>query len=632
MPVLPNQLNITELDYDQILTNLVAFMKTDPAFSDYDFAGSGLRLLARVLAYVTFYQNYYVTAALNESFLDTAQLRSSVASHARMLGYTIKGTTSSRIYANVAVRVTNSSVPSITLPKKTQFTLDANGQFSFYSLADAQLTLNATSLLYQGTGVELVEGKPLQYRFTADLTNPTQRFVIPNANVDYTTVDVRVQASAASNVVTQFLAADEMLEIGADDPVFFIQEAFDGLAELKFGNGVVGRALQQNNIVIVDYFISRGEASNNLRGPFTIPTANVSGFVSGATAVDGNTVPSMGGSDIESLDSARFLAPQFYQTQNRCVTAEDYKTVILTNMGSQIGAINVFGGEQGDPSDPLNRPVFGRVFVALKPAIGLRFTDVVRQNIEQNVLKPRSIVGVIPTVIDPDYIYLNVSTSVKYDAKTTTRTKTQLDAAIKQSVLDYAESNIEKFDTSFRFSKFVRVIDDTDDAVVSSLTRIDLEKRVFPTLGVANQYVLKFNSPLRKNSDGSVIMEATAHRFTYTNDLGVVKENCFLFEQNGSISVVYRDTTGKIATLKSGIGTADANSGLITIANFAPTAIENSEIDIRVRVVPAVNDFVPRLNQLFTIDQDSGVTVQLLNDATATTADQLNFFVGGILP
>lgn len=626
------QIQIAELDYDQILTNLVTFMKDDPAFADYDFAGSGLRLLSRVMAYVVLYQNYYLSAAVNEGFLDTAQLRASVASHARMLGYQIKGTESARLLANVAIELDDSSEASIILPKRTQFTLSANSGFSFYNLTDVNLTVNATTELYEASGVELVEGRPLKYQFLVDLTNPTQRFIIPNANIDYSTIEVQVQASPVSNVVEQWQPANNFLTIDSDDRVFFVQEAYDGQPELKFGNGVVGAALEQNNVILVDYLVSRGADGNNIRGPFRVATANIAGFVAGATVADGNTTPSMGGINQESLDSARYLAPLTYQAQNRCVTVEDYKTILLAEYGDRIGAINVFGGEQGDPADPLNRPVFGKVFIALKPKIGQRFTDVDRNNIVENILKPRSIVGVIPEVIDPDYTYINVSTSVRYDPKATTRTKPALSAAIANNILTFAQNNIEKYDTSFRFSRFIRVIDETDESILSSVTRIDLEKRLFPALGDSNQFILKFNSALRRNSDDSVILESKSHRFTYVNDAGVTQDNCFLIEQAGIIHVAYRDvTTGQIALFVQNIGTADIDAGLITIANFAPTAIENDEIDVRVRVIPTSNDFIPRLNQLFTIDDEEGVTIQLLNDDTFNAADQQAFFDGGIL-
>lgn len=630
MPV-PTQLHITELDYDQVLTNLVEFMKNDPAFADYDFAGSGLRLLARVLAYVTFYQNYYLSAAVNESFLDTAQLRSSVASHARMLGYNIHGTQSAQFFANVAVELSNTAPASVTLPQRTEFLLAANTQFVFYNVDDTVLVKNANTALYEAQGVELVEGRPLTYRFTVNLNDPTQRFVIPNANIDYTTMSVRVEASASSNVATTFQQADSLLSIGPTDPVFFVQESYSGFPEVKFGNGVIGKPLEHGNIVVVDYFVSRGAEGNNLRGPFTITSAGIPNFLRGATAVDGNTTPSMGGADTESLDSARFLAPLTYSAQNRCVTVDDYKNIILSHYGEHIAAVNVFGGEQGDPNDPDNRPIYGRVFVAVKPKIGLRFTDIVRRAIENDILIPRSVVGVIPEVIDPDYTYLNVSTSVKYDAKASTRTVLQLQQAIANNIVAFTEANVEKFDTAFRFSKFTRTIDDTDESIVSSLTRVDLEKRIYPSLKASNQFVLKFNAPIRRNGDASVVLEATSHRFNYKDASGIEQTNCFFYEKANNLHVAYRDGNNQIMLAATNIGSVNPSSGLITITNFIPESIEGDQIDVRVRVIPAVNDFVPRLNQLFTIDP-AQVFVQVLNDITATTADQTNFFAGGVLP
>lgn len=632
MPTLPNQINIGELDYDQILTNIVAFLKDDPAFADYDFAGSGLRVLMRALAYTTFYTAYYLTNAVNESFLDTAQLRSSVASHARMLGYSIRGSESARLNANVVVELSDTSAGQVTLPKNTQFTLAANASYSFYNVEDATLLQNTSTFLYEGTDVPLVEGRPLQYRFTVNTNDPTQRFVIPNANVDYKTITVQVQASASSNVTQVFNHQDNFIIITGTDRVFFVQESYNAFPELKFGNGTVGAALENGNIIIVNYYVTQGTVGNNIRGPFTLVAANIGGFVRGTTVVDGNTASSSGGSNQEDIDNARFMAPLVYQAQNRCVTSQDYKTVILANYGEHIAAINVFGGEQGNPNDPLERPVPSRVFIVLKPKVGLRFTDVTSRSIEKDIVGPRAMVGMMIQVIDPDYVYIVVSTSVKYDPKATTRSKLQLETAIANSVITYAQQNIEKFDASFRFSKLVRVIDDTDDAIVSSLTRLDLEKRIYPKLQISNQYVLKVGSPIRKDGDVSAILEATSHRFTYKNDAGTAQDKCFFYEQDGALHVVYRNTTtNQIVVWKSNVGLVNVATGIITISNFAPESIENNEIDVRLRVIPAVNDFTPRLNQLFTIDS-AEVQIQLLNDNTASLDQQTNFFAGGILP
>jgi len=631
MPALTtNQIPIAELDYDTILSNLVAFMKTDPEFTDYDFAGSGLRLRSRVLAYVVFYQNYYLSTAVNESFLDTAQFRSSVASHARMLGYEIGGTQSARIYANVAVQLENSDTTSITLPRLTQFVLSANSNYQFYSIEDETLVANTDSGYYENQNVLLVEGRPYQYRFTVT-TDPTQRFVIPNANIDYSTITVQVQAAEGSNVVTTYQRATNYLTISPTDPVFFVKEGYDSNPEVIFGNDVIGKAVENGNVVIVDYFISSGAAGNSIRGPFSIKDANVRGFVRGATYADSNTEPSLGGTDAETLDNARFLAPLVYQAQNRCVTAEDYKAILLQEYGENIGAINVFGGEEGNPLDPLNRPNFGHVYIVLKPKVGSQFTDTIRNYIESQILKPHTVVGIIPTVVDPDYIYMRVFTSVRYDPRLTTRTKVQLEQAIKNSIDVYSEQNVEKFDTSFRFSKFTRVIDDTDEAIMSSLTRVDLEKRIYPVLGESNQFTLKFGAPIRRTGGESVILEALSHRFDYIADNGgATVTNCFLYEQLGSIFIAHRTDTGTIATITNSIGTVDVDTGLVILNNFAPQAIENDELDVRIEVIPAVNDFTPTLNMLFTLD-GSDVQVQLLNDLTATLSDQTAFFAGGVV-
>ena len=245
-----------------------SFMKADPTFSDYDFSGSGLRLLSRVLAYVTFYNSYYLSAAVNESFLDTAQLRSSVVSHAKMLGYQSHGVQSATYEANVTVILSDTSAATITLPKNTQFVLQSNSSAVFYNLDDTYLSQNTTTANnYEGTGITLIEGRPAQYRFTVDTLDPTQRFIIPNANIDFSHISVTVQSGQTS---VTFENADDMLLANSSSNIFLVSEAYDGYPELVFGNGVIGKALENGSVVIADYYISSGAAGNNIRGPFRI--------------------------------------------------------------------------------------------------------------------------------------------------------------------------------------------------------------------------------------------------------------------------------------------------------------------------------------------------------------------------
>ncbi len=628
----PTQLRVAELDYDQILTNLIDFMKADPTFSDYDFTGSGLRMLARVLAYVTFYNGVYLSNAVNEAFLDTAQLRSSVVSHARMLGYSTHGVKSARIHANVAIQVSDTDALAITLPKHTQFTLQANGAFTFFNANGVTLNQNSDSLLYEGSDVELIEGRPAEYRFIVDLTDPTQRFIIPNSNVDYGTIDLKVFDTQSSNVATNFSPANSFILIEPTDNVYWVEESYSGFPELRFGNGVVGANLSHGNMIVASFFVSKGDAANGVRGPFKVLTANIAGFVTGATDTDANTAPSMGGSQPQDVDEIRFLAPLVYQTQNRCVTTDDYKAIILRDYGENISAINVFGGEQGDPNDPKERPVLGKVFIAIKPKIGLRFTDTIRGYIEQNIVRPHVIVGTIPNVIDPDYVFIVVNSLVKYDPKGTTLTKLQLQEKIANNVLMYAEENIEKFDTQFRFSKLTRVIDDTDDSIESSLTRLDLEKHFIPILGVSNKTILKFGVPLRVVDSESIILEARNHRFGYKDQTGAIVDNCFLRDNAANVDVVRRLPSGTVVIVQSNVGTIDGSAGLILLNNFVPESIENASLEIHIRVRPAVNDFAPRLNLLYTIDAaEAEVGIDLQTDSQVTSEDVAAFYQGGIL-
>lgn len=640
MATTPAQLKITELDYDQILNNLITFMKADPSFSDYDFTGSGLRLLARVLAYVTFYNSYYVTAAANESFLDTAQLRSSIVSHAKMLGYNAHGTQSAVITTNVIAVMSSTTATSVTLPKNTKFELANDTSYLFYTVGDTPLLQNTSvgyANNYESSDVLLVEGRPASYQFTVDVNDPTQRFIIPNANADFSHISVVVQESASANTRTTFVQPTNLALINNANAIFLVSEAYNGYPELTFGNDVIGKKLVDGNIVLVDYYISRGAGGNGIRGPFRINDTSIAGLARGVTAtIDANTVASYNGTDAEDVDQIRYIAPLAYSAQNRCVTAGDYKALILAEYGDSIAAINVFGGEDGNPNDANERPAYGHVYIAMKPKIGLRFTDSTHTLILQNVITPHQVIGVLPEIVVPDYVYVVIATKALYDTKATTRSKDALTTAIKTSIADYATTSVEKFDTAFRFSRLARAIDDTDPAISSSLTRVEIQKRAYPTLNASNTLVLKFGVPLLRNGNTSVILPATqltGHRFNYAAANGVTITNCYFAEANSVLQVVGLSNSASSAAqtlvvVHDAVGTVNVTTGIVTITGFQPTAIENDALDIRLNALPVRSDLVPSLNRLFTVDTNT-IRVDVADDAVTTAAN--DFYQGGVL-
>jgi hypothetical protein len=387
----------------------------------------------------------------------------------------------------------------------------------------------------------------------------------------------------------------------------------------------------------VDYYISRGAAGNGIRGPFRINDTSIAGLSRGVTAtIDANTTPSSNGTDAEDVDQIRYIAPLTYSAQNRCVTAGDYKALILAEYGDSIAAINVFGGEDGNPNDSAERPAYGHVYITLKPKVGLRFTDSLHNLIMQNIVTPHQMIGILPEIVVPEYVYVIIATKALYDTRATTRSKDVLVAAIKSSISAYATTSVEKFDTAFRFSRLARAIDDTDPAISSSLTRVELQKRIFPVLSASNTQTIKFGVPLLRNGTTSVILPATqltGHRFGYTAANNTAFTNCYFAEANGVLQIVglANSATSAAQTLvvvKDAVGTVNVTTGIVTISGFQPTSIENDALDVRLNALPVQSDLVPKLNRLFIVDADS-VRVDVADDSTTTAAN--DFYQGGVL-
>lgn len=625
----PTTIKIADLDYDEILTNIVTFMKSDPAFSDYDFSGSGLRMISRVLAYVTFYINYYTSMAVNESFIDTAKLRSSVVSHAKMLGYQMHGLVSATVDVPLSVATSNTTMESITLPRGTKFAHMANSGMSFVLLTDTDITQNTSTLTYDTDSIVLTEGRLVRYQFDAvDSLDASQIFVIPSANIDYASIKVYVYASNTDSTVTLFNPATNYISPGPNDAVFFTKETSNSCVELEFGNGVVGKALADGNIVIAEYLVSSGVTGNGIKGPFTITSTTLDGFVSGTTTITVDTMSSNGGSNKETIEEGRALAPLVYQAQDRCVTASDYKSILLQHYGTHIDAINVFGGEMGDPSDPSSRPVYGKVFIAIKPTEGLQFTESTKKYLTQSVLAPRIMVGVVPEIINPDYTYLVISSLVSYDPHLTNLTRPQLQEQIKVNVSDYVYSHTGEFDTIFRTSRINRTIDDTDTSIIGSTVRVDLEKRVYPVLNEVNSLTLNYGTPFLKVSGTSALLEPTQYRFSHMGDNSVTYDQCFFYEANNVLHIAHRNTNNVIEVIHSSVGQVDANIGVISISQFSPIAIENDGIFIGLRVRSSLPDITSSLNRLFVVDGNTTTTTMV---TTSSNLEQQRFLNAGVV-
>lgn len=508
------QLKVTELDFDTIKANLKAFLRQQSEFTDYDFDGAGLSVLLDLLAYNTHYNAYYLNMVANESFLDTALLRESVVSHAKTLGYTPHSKRSPTATITLTANSETTTAGTLTIPEGYSFLSDQidGKSYNFVALEESIITKSNNSQ-YIFSNLEINEGQLITNQFTlVQSTNPKQLFTLPDKSIDSTTIKVVVRPNVSNTTTSVFTKVQDVLNVDGTSEVFFLQENRDGNYEIFFGNDSVGKKLEDGSTITVTYLVTNGPDSNkanNFVHKTTLTDSN-----GDATSISITPVSSAsGGSDKESVDSIKFSAPNQFTTQNRLVTRKDYEATILREVPS-IEAISVWGGEDNDPV------VYGKIFVSLKPKRNFFISEVEKSRIINSIIKPKAIVGIETEIIDPSITYILVSTSVLYDNKKTTQTDEALKSSIKTSIINYNETNLNKFDSNFSLSKLSKAIDDTDkNSIIGSETSVRVQKRITPTIGT-NSYTLDFGEKLKR---GTTTDKLTSTKFSSPDSTGTVR-------------------------------------------------------------------------------------------------------------
>ena len=438
------QSRITELDYDSIKENLKTFLKSQSEFDSYNFEGSGLTVLMNLLAYNTHYNAYLANMVHNEAFLDSAVKRSSVVSRAKMLSYLPRSSRAAKAVVNLISVNPPGSPTFLTLDRNTRFTGSVNGtDFSFVNI-DA-VTITPLNGVYRFNNVTLVEGYPYTNTFTVVNPGPHEKFELPNDNIDTTTIRVTVQNSSSDSTTTVYTLAEDITTIGADSAVYYIEENYKGKYEIFFGDGILGKKLSAGNIIRVEYIITNGPAANiasNINQTFSLTTnAPQLGIVS-ITTVQNST----GGAEPEGINDIKFNAPRSFIAQGRAVTSNDY-TALLQSLGGNIESVTSWGGESSTP------PQYGKVFISLKPFDGYQITNTQKETIKREILQKRNIVSIIPEFVDPDYIYVTISTNVRYNTKNTTKSSSQIEILVREAVRQYFSQELQKFDRDLILSR-----------------------------------------------------------------------------------------------------------------------------------------------------------------------------------
>ena len=601
------KLNISELDFTKIKENLTGFLTSQSDFVGYNFKGSSFDVLLDIMAYNTHYNSYYANMIANEMFLDSATLRNSVVARAKHLGYRARSAQGSK--SAVTLTITPTDVPSsISIPKNTQFQGEVDGVSYIWCTANSHaININANGV-YTVAGVDLTQGIPSTFRYTANTGDTDQRFLLPNANTDISTLAVSVQNSAVDTETTVYIEATDITTVNSISAVYFIDEVEDGKYEIQFGDGILGKTLANGNIVILSSLICDADVTNGARS-FSI-VSDVGGY---SNVKIETTSSADGGAIAADIDEIKFNAPKNFDAQNRCVTIHDYVALIKRDYGAA-QAVVAWGGEDADP------PVYGKVYVAIKPTSGAVLSESSKKYVQDEILKKRNIVGITPEVVDPDYMYLKINSTVKYDSGKTTNSSSVLKSTVTTAVTDFGNTNLKNFDKSFRYSKLIQAIDEAEISVKSNQTSLQLKRYLYPLLGSSGAYTLPFSNQVYHPSNtfwGAV----TSGKFSYYDTANTLWGECRVQDNNGILEV-YRTSGEDRIIVNNNIGSMIYLTGKMSLLSFKPIIL-NSETTgnttpLEFFVTPSSSDVNPLREQIILIESDD-VNITMLDDAGTGT-------------
>jgi hypothetical protein len=556
-----DRLKVTELDFDTIKNNLKSFLKQQNEFTDYDFEGSGLSVLLDILAYNTHYNAYYLNMVANESFLDTALLRNSVVSHAKSLGYTPYSTKSPVTSINLEVFSFNNNTGTLTLPVGYNFLSNQidGKSYSFTTLQEHVSTKSNGSYLFEN--LRLYEGRLLNYRFSYDeQTNPKQTFTLPDGGIDTDTLKVLVYPSASSTEFSIYQKVSNVVDVTGTSEVYFLQESRTDNYQIYFGNNFVGKKLPPGATIVVSYLVTNGTLANKANNfiATSILSDNLSEPLSNFVITP--VSEAAGGSEKESVDSIRYSAVNQYTSQNRLITYNDYESFILSNYPN-LNSISVWGGEDETP------PVYGKVFISLKPKNNYFISETEKQRIIDDIIKPRSAISTDVIIRDPEFLYVKIISQINYDQKKTILSDENLKNLVRSTTLNYFDLYINKFNSTFALSKLHEEIDNTDVSIVGIQSQLKLEKRFVPLLNVPATYNINYNTSLFR---GSTLNKITSTEFDIFDNFGERRKSV--------IEEVPESFTGLTSVMVENPGSGYSSTPTITITGDGSGATATAKV------------------------------------------------------
>ena len=594
----------TQLDFDTIKGRLKDFLKQQTEFQDYDFEASGLSNILDVLAYNTHFNGLTANFALNESFINTAQLRSSVVALAEGLGYVPTSFTSSQAALNLSVLVTASNRPTaITLPRGTTFSSSVDGVAYTFQTRENFVGTDDGNGTYQflnangETGIPVFEGTEKTKTFFVGDTTDQQIYVIPDVTMDTSTIRVRVFPTSSATTFDTYLNIVDAIRITNESAFYQIKETPNGFYEIIFGDGIsTGLAPKAGNKIVIDYLSTVGSTAN---GAATFSTE----AVVTVNSVNFNVITttesiSAGGSFKESIESIRQNAPIAFSSQRRLVTAEDYKALVQTKFGAFLDDVISFGGADNVPRE------YGKVFIGLKfkDSITLDTQQTVKDRITTELTDNLAIMSITTDFVDPITTNMIISTTFNLDPDLTSLTPQAMEAQVQNTINNFFTTNLKRFDKVFRRSNILTLIDALDPAILNSKMEVQLMQGFIPTLNTSLQYKIIFPVILATPDDSTFTVTTT--NFTFNN------KTCFIRNKLSSNKLQVITIDGVVEV--DNIGSYESSTGTVTLVGFKPSGFNGSQIDVK--VIPANQNTVrPLRNFILDIDTDLSTSRSLLD-------------------
>ena len=619
--------NFANLDFDQIKQSITDYLRSNSNFTDYDFEGSNLSTIIDALAYNTYITSYNANMVSNEVFIDSATLRENVVSLARNIGYTPRSAKAAR--ANISFIVNTSSYTTkpqtITLNKGVVAISNIFGgtNYSFSIMED--ITVPVVDNIATFSNIDVYEGTYLTAEFSYNTYDPNQKYILENTNIDTSTINVLWRSSQRSSVKRKYHRSDSLFEIDGNSPVFWINEVEDQRYELLFGDGVFGRALQEPNFIEVTYLVTNGEDGNridtlNFNGKLTTSRDNIE-ISSGISRITVNT-PSYAGSNVESIESIKKYAPQTYSSQNRAVTSTDYE-YIIPKIYPETESVSVFGGEE------LNPPQFGRVFASIKPINGAYLSNLVKDNIKREI-KKYSVGGIDLQITDLKYLYIEALVNVYYNSNNANN-DSQITSIVSQNITRYADSTeVNKFGARFKYSKFLNIIDNSNSAITSNITTIQMRRDLRASLNTFAEYEICFGNRFHIMNhghgtySGKIGYNIKSSGFQVSGIAGIVYLSDVANQnlEKGTINLIRLSSATEATVVRRNIGTIDYIKGEIKLnpINIISTAINRDFPMIEISAIPYSNDIIG-LQDLYIQLDTNNITINSINDRIASGYD-----------